>query len=228
MYLSKRQRLYCCFVDYKKAFDTINRTTLWSKMLSAGISGKILNVIKNMYIEAKSSVSLTAGVESENLSPLLFSIYLQDLKSFISRKCDVLKDIENMQKEHLDEEIVTYFKLYIILYADDTVILAENPNDLQASLNEMEKYCDTFDLHINVNKTKILIFLRGKLRKHNIFNFGEHILDTVDEYNYLGLVFNYNAKIKIAFISKRMQSYVFSSKKSQKFISPTGYNVKTF
>ena len=30
MYLNKRQRLYCCFVDYKKAFDTINRTTLWS------------------------------------------------------------------------------------------------------------------------------------------------------------------------------------------------------
>ena len=77
------------------------------------------------------------------------------------------------------------------------MILAENPNDLQASLNEMEKYCDTFDLHINVNKTKILIFSRGKLRKHHIFNFCEHILDTVDKYNYLGLVFNYNAKFKI-------------------------------
>ena len=49
-----------------------------------------------------------------------------------------------MQKAHLDDEIVTYFKLYILLYADD----------LQALLNEMEKYCDTFDLHINVYKTK--------------------------------------------------------------------------
>ena len=89
---------------------------------------------------------------------------------------------------------MTYFKLYILLYADDTVILAENPNDLQASLNDMKTYCDTFNLHINVNKTKILIFSRGKLR---IFNFGEHILDTVDEYNYLGLVFNSNAKFII-------------------------------
>ena len=115
-------------------------------------------------------------------------------QSFISRKCDGLKDIENMQKEHLDEEIVTNFKLYILLYADDTVILAVNPNDLQASLNEMGKYCDTFDLHINVNETKILIFSRGKLRKHHIFNFGEHIFDTFDKHNYLGLVFNYNAK----------------------------------
>ena len=164
-----------------------------------------------MYEKAKSSVALTAEKQSdfftcnigvrqgENLSPLLFSIYLQDLKSFISQKCNGLKKIENLQKEHhLHEEIVTFFKLYILLYADDRVILAENPNDLQASLDEMKKYCDTFDLHINVNKTKILIFSRGKLRRHHIFNLGVFILDTVEEYNYLGLVFNYNAKFKIA------------------------------
>ena len=42
---------------------------------------------------------------------------------------------------------------------------------------------------LNVNKTDILIFSVRKLRKQNMFNFGEHMLDTVDEYNYLGLVF---------------------------------------
>ena len=117
MYLSKRQRLYCCFVYYKKAFDTITRRTLWSKMLSSGISGEILNVIKNMYIKAKSSVSLTAEAESdlfpcnigvpqgEDLSPLLFSIYLQDLKSFISRKCDGLKEWKTCKKNILMKKL---------------------------------------------------------------------------------------------------------------------------
>ena len=103
-----------------------------------------------------------------------------------------------MKKEHLTGEIVKYIKLYILLYADDTVIPPENHTDLPASLNGMEKYCDSFDLHINVNKTKIFFCSNGKLRKHLIFNFGEYILDTVDKYNYLGLVFNYNAKFKIA------------------------------
>ena len=45
-------------------------------------------------------------------------------------------------------------------------------------------------------KLKFLFFSRGKLRRHHIFNFGNFILDTVEEYNYLGLVFNYNAKFK--------------------------------
>ena len=61
----------------------------------------------------------------------------------------------------------------------------------------MKKYCVTFDLNINVDKTKIFIFSRGKLRNKPTFHFGANTLDIVDEYNYLGLVFNYNAKFKI-------------------------------
>ena len=168
-------------------------------MLASGYSGKLFDIIKNMYEKAKTSVALIA--EKQTFSPVTFVsasvLHISTRPKVVHiEKCNGLKDIENLQKEHLHEEIVTFFKLYILLYADDTVILAENPNDLQASLDKMKKYCDTFDLHINVNKTKILIFSRGKLRRHHIFNFGEFILDTVEEYNYLGLVFNYNAKLK--------------------------------
>ena len=86
IYLNKRKRLYCCFVDYQKAFDTINRTKLWTKLLSSGISGRILKVIKNLYSQAKSCVNVSGknseyfscnvGVrQGENLSSLLFSLY---------------------------------------------------------------------------------------------------------------------------------------------------------
>ena len=59
LYLNKRKRLYCAFVDYVKAFDTVNRTCLWLKLLSNNIDGNIFTVIFNLYNEAKSCVMNT-------------------------------------------------------------------------------------------------------------------------------------------------------------------------
>ena len=56
LYLSQRKRLYCAFVDYKKAFDLVDRASLWSKLISSNINGKIMRVIYNLYDNAKSCV----------------------------------------------------------------------------------------------------------------------------------------------------------------------------
>ena len=45
LYLNKRKRLYYCYVDYHKAFDTVNRPKLWTKLLSMGMAGKMIDVI---------------------------------------------------------------------------------------------------------------------------------------------------------------------------------------
>ena len=57
-YINNNKQLYCAFVDYSKAFDFVNRSYLWQKVLESNINGKILNVIRNMYKDAKSHVSL--------------------------------------------------------------------------------------------------------------------------------------------------------------------------
>ena len=46
------QKLYGCFVDFKKAFDTIPRGLLFEKLLNHGIKGKFFNVLKTMYTNA--------------------------------------------------------------------------------------------------------------------------------------------------------------------------------
>ena len=87
----KKRNLYCCFVDYRKAFDTIPRVLMWQKLLSHSVNGKLLTVIKNLYNSAKSAVRLNTGTGSffdcrigvrqgDNLSPLLFAMYLNDLQ----------------------------------------------------------------------------------------------------------------------------------------------------
>ena len=49
IFKSKNKKLFCCFVDYSKAFDSIWREALWHKLISNGIQGKVLNVIKSLY-----------------------------------------------------------------------------------------------------------------------------------------------------------------------------------
>ena len=47
--LRKGKRLYCCFIDYVKAFDGVCHLKLWLRLARCGITGKLLNVIKSMY-----------------------------------------------------------------------------------------------------------------------------------------------------------------------------------
>ena len=91
---SGKKKLYCCFVDFKQAFDTVWRDGLWSKLVQYRINGKCFKVIHNFYKDIKSKVmtkegtsnyfSCNVGVrQGENLSPFLFSIFLNDLETHL-------------------------------------------------------------------------------------------------------------------------------------------------
>ena len=54
-----------------------------------------------------------------------------------------------------------YYKLFVIFYADDTVILSESKDGLQKALDIVESYCEIWKLQGNVNKTKIMILRTG-------------------------------------------------------------------
>ena len=124
------RRIYCCFIDYKKAFDNVSRVSLWTEMLSLNINGQILNVIKNLYSNAKCYIKMNGKLsnvfrseivvrQGDNLSPLLFSIYLSNLESFLCSKNGGLAYISELTEN--DDALYEYIKMYIILYADDTV-----------------------------------------------------------------------------------------------------------
>ena len=97
--LSKKKRLYCAFVDFKCAFDSVNRCKLWFKLSKIGIRGKLLNVTYSMYSNVRSKVAVN-GFESEYfsnvqglmqgevLSPILFSLYMNDFEmNFLRSGC---------------------------------------------------------------------------------------------------------------------------------------------
>jgi hypothetical protein len=45
----QKKKLYTCFVDFKKAFDTVPRDLLWQVLEGLGISGRMLECLRSMY-----------------------------------------------------------------------------------------------------------------------------------------------------------------------------------
>ena len=64
----------------------------------------------------------------DNLYPFLFSIFLNDLEDFFKQlDGEPLKIIQ----EKLENELHIFYKIFVILYADDTVILSETKEGMQ-------------------------------------------------------------------------------------------------
>ena len=214
----KRKKLYCAFIDYSKAFDLVDRSYLWSKLLSYNIKGKFMKLIYNLYQSTKACIKLNNSIsnsfdcnigvrQGDNLSPLLFSLFINDFETFLSDKYNGLKSIKDLSAEISElEEIDVLLKLFVLLYADDTIILAENPNDLQIALNALSDYCNRWKLKINIEKTKIIRF--SKRKSHNIPEFwlNNEKVKVVDDYVYLGTTFSYNGKFQKAIKKQILQA----------------------
>ena len=92
---------YCAFIDIAKAYDKVWRDGLWYKLWKAGIKGKMWRTLKNIYRKVQSSVLLggnrTAWFDIEVglrqgciLSPLLFDIFINDLRMWSTNWVKVL------------------------------------------------------------------------------------------------------------------------------------------
>jgi hypothetical protein len=44
-----KRKVYACFIDFKKAFDSVWRSALFIKLKSIGIRGRVYNIIHNLY-----------------------------------------------------------------------------------------------------------------------------------------------------------------------------------
>ena len=114
---------------------------------------------------------------------------------FLAGNCKGLTYMSRLTHEAFDNDtIAVYFRLFILLYADDSVVLAESPTDMQASLDSLGKYCNTWSLTVNSSKTKVVVFSNSRLHQNWTFFFKGNPLETVKDYTYLGVVFKSNGK----------------------------------
>ena len=62
--IKKKLSTYTAFVDFKKAYDTINRNVLWNKLCDVGVNGKMFNAIKSLYC-CVSSCIIIIGMKTD-------------------------------------------------------------------------------------------------------------------------------------------------------------------
>ena len=70
----------------------------------------------------------------------------------------------------LNDEDIVLLKLFVLLYADDTIILAENEKELQLALDKVHQYCTMYKLSVNIAKSKIIVFSRGDNDKDKVYS----------------------------------------------------------
>ncbi|PJE78266.1 hypothetical protein CI610_02799 [invertebrate metagenome] len=127
--------------------------------------------------------------QGENVSPFLFSIYLNDLEDYLQQNnVSCLQEIDSLCEHTLG----VYVRLFVILYADDTVLMSESPEGLQSALDCFQNYCEHWKLTVNTNKTKIVFFEKRKNRRQFHFTIFDEQINREDSYPYLGILFNYN------------------------------------
>ena len=186
-YTSKKAFLYTCFIDFKKAFDSVIHEALMLKLQNIGIGGPFYRVIKNMYMEntlrirvkdkITDSFETNIGVrQGDNLSPDLFKIFINDLPNTFNEDCSPV-EIGNI-------------KLNCLLYADDVVLLSDTKSGLDNCLSRLEDFCNMWCIDVNLRKTKVVIFNKsGKLLNY-VFKFKGEIIENVQSFKYLGIVFS--------------------------------------
>ena len=225
---SQKQKLYCCFLDFKQAFDTVWRVGLWQKLRLNGLKGKCYNLILNLYKDIKSKISTNEGCtdffectigvrQGENLSPFLFSIFLNDLDHFLRTK-----GVSGVSCDYDLHEINIFLKLIILLYTDDTVIFSESEVGLQYALNTFDEYCKNWQLTVNTIKTKIIIFnSRGPPKPTTKFTMRGAEIEIIKEYKYLGIYFSQSGAFASAkkHIAEQANKAVFSLLKNIKHLS---------
>jgi len=102
----------------------------------------VLRVIQSLYTDFKAHVKGSSHITdifdiSKGLSPLLFSLYVNDLESYFSRDDCLPVDLDLLN-------------LFLIMYAEDTVIFSETIEGLQHTLDSLEQYCSKWKLEVNV------------------------------------------------------------------------------
>ena len=220
----QHQPLYVVFVDFTKAFDTVDRTTLWKVLEIYGCPEKLINIIKQFHYGMKAQVSV-GGEPSDAfvvnhgvkqgcvLAPTLFSLYLTAVLDTINeglnkgvflrtRTDGKLFNLARLRAHTKTLEVC----IRELLYADDSALVASNAVDIQQIVDHFSFAADMFGLKINISKTELFYKLPPKSTElPETITVHDEPLRTTESFTYLGSTVT-NTNSAYLEVERRIQS----------------------
>ena len=180
------KNVYCCFIDYSKAFYCVDFELMWRTLLSFGIPKYLVECLKDLYqnqtAEVETVVGRTGPLSVQRgvrqgcpLSPMLFNMYSELIMRHALDKWE--------------DGIEIGGKLYNNLrYADDVALLATTEGNLQQLVNDVGKASERFGLSLNAKKTQVMVIGRHTSSINIMYNGAP--LEQDKQFIYLGASFN--------------------------------------
>ena len=189
-FLHEGSPVFACFLDASKAFDLVNHSILFQRLLEKGFPGYLVRFLLSWYKEQhmcvrwgnklSDSFAVSNGVRQGGvLSPVLFTIYIDDL----------LMNLKSLGVGCYWDGLFTG----AVCYADDLALLAPSPSALRIMIRCCEDFAGCRGLRFNPSKTQLIRFSNSQSSNcHAHIFFCGQLLPFVDSVTHLGHVLNYN------------------------------------
>ena len=171
------------YLDFSKAFDSVPHERLLLKMQTYGIAGNVLTWVEGFLKDRVQRVRVGEAFSRETkvlsgipqgsiLGPILFTIFINDLPDNMECSCKI--------------------------FADDTKIYnsTDNNDKLQRDLDRMIDWSNTWNLHFNASKCKVVHFgIKNPMYSYNMKTDNDTVtLQTSEEEKDLGVTFDHSLK----------------------------------
>ena len=184
-----RKPLCMAFVDYEKAFDSVDIAAVLNAIRSQGVEEPYCALLDEIYRKGTAIIRLHAdtskipikkGVrQGDTISPKLFTACLEE----IFRKLNWSEKGIRIGNDNLSH----------LRFADDIILFSDSANQLQQMVNELNRESLKVGLKMNKKKTKVMF---NSLVQEERIEIQDEVLESVNEYIYLGQLVNSNTSFE--------------------------------
>jgi exonuclease III len=228
-----RRPIYICFVDLRKAYDSINRVALWKIVKHYGISEKLCNLLADLHSDTRCRVRVDGNYsrwfDVQNgvrqgcvLAPTLFNIFIDfvvrvALKNYHPSGVEIRYRLRDSVVWHTIPNITNSLAfrnsqegwIHTLLYADDISLVSHDFNDLTAMIMSLEAATQKYGMCVNVEKTVLMAHIPPSVNPAPpppapIVLRGS-TLSCVSKFRYLGSILSHDCEL-IAEITQRIAS----------------------